>query len=204
VGGVRITFVTPEDAPLALFEREAEHAVARLFAEREIEVVTRTVPARFANGVLEVVPPGSIAADRVVSLPHLVGSGLAGLPTDEAGFLAVDSYGHVSGCPDVFAAGDATTVPVKQGGIAAQQADVVAEAMAAKASAPVRPTPFRPVLRAMLLTGRAPLHLRTELGGGRGETSTVADEPLWWPAGKIAGRYLGPYLAAHAAEPARP
>jgi hypothetical protein len=28
-----------------------------------------------------------------------------------------------------------------------------------------------------------------------GETSTVSEEALWWPPGKIVGRYLGPFLA---------
>jgi hypothetical protein len=30
-----------------------------------------------------------------------------------------------------------------------------------------------------------------------GDTSTVTDEPLWWPPGKIVGRYLPPFLAGH-------
>jgi hypothetical protein len=28
--------------------------------------------------------------------------------------------------------------------------------------------------------------------------STAHESPLWWPAGKIAARYLSPYLAEHA------
>ena len=66
--------------------------------------------------------------------------------------------------------------------------------------------PFRPVLRGLLLTGGAPLYLRAELGSAgevdgscgsaaaaiAGETSARA---LWWPPGKVAGRYLAPYLA---------
>jgi hypothetical protein len=27
--------------------------------------------------------------------------------------------------------------------------------------------------------------------------STAGESPLWWPAGKIAARYLSPYLAEH-------
>ena len=41
------------------------------------------------------------------------------------------------GMRDVFAAGDATAFPIKQGGLAAQQADAVAEAIAASAGAGV-------------------------------------------------------------------
>ena len=57
--------------------------------------------------------------------------------------------------------------------------------------------PFDPVLRGLVL-GSSPLFLRAELGGGRGLRSRAADEALWWPAGKIAARYLSPYLAEHA------
>jgi sulfide:quinone oxidoreductase len=90
-----------------------------------------------------------------------------------------------------------TTFPVKQGGIAAQQADAVAEAIAADAGAPIEPKPFRPVLRGLLLTGRGPAYLRAELAGGHGDTSTAAGEALWWPPAKIAGRYLAPFLATY-------
>jgi sulfide:quinone oxidoreductase len=90
-----------------------------------------------------------------------------------------------------------TSFPVKQGGIAAQQADAVAESVAVRAGAPVRPQPFRPVLRGLLLTGGVPAYLRSELAGGSGDASTVAAEPLWWPPAKIVGRYLAPFLAEH-------
>ena len=99
------------------------------------------------------------------------------------------------GLRDVYAAGDLTAFPIKQGGLAAQQADAAAEAIAAHAGAPLDPRPFSPVLRALLLTGKTPVYMRVELGGGHGETSTAADEPLWWPPGKIVGRYLAPFLA---------
>ena len=73
----------------------------------------------------------------------------------------------------------------------------VSEAIAAAAGVSITPTPFDPVLRGLLLTGRRPAFLRTELTGGHGPTSVASPEPLWWPAGKIAARYLGPYLAEH-------
>ena len=60
---------------------------------------------------------------------------------------------------DVFAAGDIANFPIKQGGLAAQQADAAAEAIAAEAGAQVDPQPFKPVLRGILLTGlSAALH----------------------------------------------
>jgi hypothetical protein len=45
------------------------------------------------------------------------------------------------------------------------------------------------------VSGERPTFMRVELGGGHGETSTVSEEALWWPPGKIVGRYLGPFLA---------
>ena len=39
--------------------------------------------------------------------------------------------------------------------------------------------------------------MRAEVGGGRGERWPVADNALWWPPSKIAGRYLSPYLGVH-------
>ena len=59
------------------------------------------------------------------------------------------------------------------------------------------PRPFEPVLRGLVL-GSSPLFLRTELGGGHGDVSSAGSEALWWPAAKIAARYLSPYLAEHA------
>jgi CBS domain-containing protein len=106
----------------------------------------------------------------------------------------------------VYAAGDITTFSVKQGGIAAQQADAAAEAIAADAGADVVPKPFRPVLRGLLLTGAQPRYLHGELAGGAGETSEASLEPLWWPPAKIVGRHLAPFLAGLAGtpEPAEP
>ena len=106
--------------------------------------------------------------------------------------------GRIKGLEDVYAAGDGTSFPVKQGGLAAQMADAAASAIAEAAGASVEPAPFDPVLRGLLLTGAEPEYLRAELGGGRMYASTAADSPLWWPAGKIAARYLSPYLAEHA------
>jgi sulfide:quinone oxidoreductase len=97
------------------------------------------------------------------------------------------------GTDTVWAAGDATTFPVKQGGIAAQQADAAAEAIAARAGADVEPRPYQPVLRGVLLTGRGQHWMR---GPGDTGEGAVARHALFWPPTKIAGRYLAPYLAA--------
>ena len=58
------------------------------------------------------------------------------------GFLPVDTHGRVAGVPGVYAAGDATDFDIKQGGIACQQADAAAEAIAADAGVAIDPAPF--------------------------------------------------------------
>jgi sulfide:quinone oxidoreductase len=150
-----------------------------------------------SGGWLDVSPGRRrLAVDRVVTLPRLAGPRLRGIPCGRDGFIHTDAYGRVDALDGVFAAGDATAFPVKQGGLAAQQADAVAEAIAASAGADIEPQPFRPVLRGVLLTGGSPRYLRSDISGAAGDDSTVAREPLWWPPNKLCGRYLAPYLTS--------
>jgi sulfide:quinone oxidoreductase len=190
---VQLDLVTPEQRPLQLFGNEASEVVAELLHEHGIRLRTDTVPLSAETGVLRFVGTGQIEADRVVALPQTEGPRLPGVPHDTNGFVPTDEHGRVRGADGVFAAGDLTDFPVKQGGLATQQADAAAESIAAAAGAHVDPEPFAPVLRGLMLTGLTPRFMRAELG--RLE-STVDTEPLWWPPGKIAGRHLGPFLAS--------
>jgi sulfide:quinone oxidoreductase len=106
-------------------------------------------------------------------------------------------------CPvldDVFAAGDATTVPIKQGGLAAQQADAAAVAIAASLGVAIDPQPLRPILRGLLLTGDAARYLRADLDGSRVE-STVSEVALWWPPTGPAVAVSRPISAGRSASP---
>ena len=98
------------------------------------------------------------------------------------------------GLERVYAAGDATDFPVKFGGVAAQQADTAAEAIAATAGAPVEPKPFHPVIHGILVSLQKPLYLSAHLTGGHGSSSKISDTPSGEPAAKIAAKYLAPYL----------
>lgn len=196
-----LVVVTPEDAPLHLFGRAASDAVRGLLAERGIEVVTGAMPIHFEDGVLSCSPRASIEADAVLSLPRMEGRRIGGVPHDLAGFIPVDGHGRVRGMPNAYAAGDATTFPVKQGGVSTQQADVVAEAIAAELGCDVPAEPLDPILRGVLWTGAKPLYLSGFLAGGHGETSSADDEAPWegGEADKLVGRYLTPFLATAAA-----
>jgi sulfide:quinone oxidoreductase len=196
-----LTFVTPEESPLGVFGGEVTSTIRTLLDDQGITLRTGLHPSAFSGSHLEIVGADSIEADSVVALPRLGGRIVEGVPHDSEGFIATDPLGRVTGLQDVYAAGDITTFPIKQGGIAAQQADAVATAIAAEAGAEVAPAPFEPVLRGLLLTGARPAYIRAEVRGGSGEPAIIDDEPLWWPAGKIAARYLGPYLAQYARLP---
>jgi sulfide:quinone oxidoreductase len=189
---VDVLLVTPEERPLALFGAEASDALRELLEIRGIELHFETAPIAWHDGLLEVAGLPPIEADAVVALPQLVGPALPGLPHDGAGFVPTDPHGRVPGTAAVYAAGDCTQFPLKQGGIATQQADAVAAAIAADVGAGVEARPARPVIRGLLLTGLMPRYLRSDLGTGQ---SIVDTEPLWWPPAKIVGRYLTPFLA---------
>jgi sulfide:quinone oxidoreductase len=190
---VEIVVATPEDQPLALFGQTASDAVRKLLEVRSIKVETSTVPVEFDAGMLRTAADRQLPVDAVVALPRLEGPRLPGIPHDNSGFVPTDEYGWVLGLSDVYAAGDLTQFPLKQGGTATQQADAAASSIAADAGAAVKPEVFRPVLRGLLLTGSTPRFLRAEVTGAR---SVVDTEPLWWPPAKIVGRYLTPFLAA--------
>ena len=198
VEGVQVRILTPEDRPLALFGGRLSQGIGRVLDRVGIEFLQASF-AKAGDG-LTFAALGQPSSDYVVTLPLLSGPRLAGVPASEAhDFIPVDEYGRVPGLPGVYAAGDAVDFPVKQGGLAAQQADSVAEHIAARYGVGIEPTPFRPMLRGMLFTGDEPIYMRSEVPGVDPDIPG-AWYPLWWPPTKVAGRYLGPYLSEHGDE----
>jgi len=193
-----IMLVSHEREPLGAFGESASRVVGERLAEAGIELHLGVTAAEHSAGVLRLAGGGSIEADRVVALPRVEVAEIPGLPQGPRGFLATDVQMKLTGLDGVWAAGDATSFPVKQGGLAAQQADIAARAIAVQAGARLPQRSYRPVLRAELITGEAPEFLRTHRAGGEADSSHSM-EPLWWPPEKIAARYLGPLLAAESA-----
>jgi sulfide:quinone oxidoreductase len=198
LSGVELTLVTPERRPLGLFGAQAAKAVERRLRRAGVELRTGEYACRCGPGTLGLVPDATIRADRVVTLAVAEPPSFPGLPADPDGFLFTDPHSRVPGLDGVYAAGDVTSFPLKQGGIAAQQADAAAEHIAAAAGALVTPRPFRAILRGLLLTEERPAYLRSEVSGESGRPDIVDVEPLWWPPAKIVAKYLGPYLAEQA------
>ena len=186
-----VRVVTPETRALELLGPAAAAAVVPLLDALGIELITHAQPRAVVDGGVRIDDGANIEADRVVTLADIVARPMAGLPCDRAGFVPVDLHGRVTGEPCVYAAGEVTAFPLRQGGLAAQQADVVAETIAARFAGGPEPAPFAPVLRARLTTSGAPLYLQARPA----VQSLASHRALWSPPAKVAGRYLAPYLA---------
>ncbi|HEX6227858.1 MAG TPA: FAD-dependent oxidoreductase [Solirubrobacterales bacterium] len=196
ISDATLTVVTPEDVPLELFGRSVGEEMTALLEERGIGVVPGTHPIEFEGTQLRVAPGEPIETEAVISMPRLEGRRIAGIPHDDDGFVTVDPHCRVSGMERVYAAGDVINFPVKQGGLATQQADAAAAAIAAELGSEVEPDPFKPVLRGVLWTGTETRYLYGPLTGGQGEVSTLTEEPTWSVGdGKIIGHRLTPFLA---------
>jgi sulfide:quinone oxidoreductase len=193
---VSITLVTPEEAPLAIFGKPVSDKLEELLEKNDILVLTSAHADTPEEGQVSIRPRGRrLYVNRIVALPELCGPSLSGVPTDAPnGFIPVDPHGRVQKLERVYAAGDAVDFPVKHGGIASQQADAAAEAIAALAGAPIDPKPFHPIIHGVLLGGDKPLYVSAHLTGGHGSSSEISETPTWSPASKIAAKYLAPYL----------
>lgn len=177
---LRLRLVTHEARPLEALGTAASDLASVLLEEAGIAFETAAEPPE---------------ADRLVCLGTPEPPAIPGLPE---GFLVTDEHGAVTGAPGVWAAGDVADHPIKQGGLATQQAAVAATAIAADLGAPVAPQLSAPVLRAMLIAGRRACYFRRRLDGvDPGQASRRA---LWWPPTKIAGERLAPFLDALDAE----
>lgn len=185
--GRTVRVVTSEDAPLEAFGPDT-YAVTRELLQRHGVIVDN----RSAQPILERIDE---LADSVVSLPLLVGPAITGLPTDSHGFIKVGPDMRVRGAVNVFAAGDATAHPIKQGGLGSQQADTAAAEIVRSCGADdVPPKPYSPVLRGKLTTfDGEELYLRRELDGhDRGVARSL---PLWQPAGIVCAWRLARWLS---------
>jgi sulfide:quinone oxidoreductase len=193
---VELIVATPDEAPLATFGPAVSNAVGRLLDEAGITVYTSTVAEVTGPKSLRLASQ-ELTPDRIVALPAISGPAIRGLPgagTD--GFIPIDAHCAVPGTDGrVFAVGDATDFPIKHGGLASEQADTAAAAIAYLAGVEVDAEPFKPLIRGMLLTGGAPLYMSARLIGTGSFESEVSDTPLWPSGAKVAAEELGDYLA---------
>ncbi len=190
-----VTLVTPEPEPLGIFGSEAAAEVATVLQQAGVRLIAGATAQPMSNTSYSMLPSGAWGeADRIIALPQLSAPRIPGMPHDRAGWIPADQHGRVPGFEGLYAAGDGTSFWIKQGGIAAQQADAAAQHIAATlGGSQQQPEPFRPILRGQLRTRDGARYMRADLGGG--EPPTLSSEPLWWPPGKIASRWLAAHLS---------
>lgn len=196
-----IAFITREPQPLHAFGREASQAVMQLFHDARIDLHTGVDVTMPGPRHLILQPGGTqLYPDRTITLPTITGPNIRGIPGGAVDrFVSVDAYCRVLHSDGrIFAAGDATSLPLKHGGIGAQQADTAAAGIAHLAGAAGPAAPLRPVIRGELLTGSAPLYLSAHLIHGDdhadGSRSELYDHPPWLEDEELVAAELAPYL----------
>lgn len=189
---VTISIVTPEVEPLAIIGGDASRELVARLEELRVRVHVSADPLS-RHPLAE---PSETAGERVVvALPHWVGPGIEGLPSNDEGFLITDEHQRVIDVPRVYAAGDVTDHDIKQGGFATEQAAAAATTIAADLGFVSRPGSVEPVLRARLYTRGRPLFMRGRIEDAHRHPAVVEEAPLWWPGAKLYGRNLAPFLA---------
>ena len=179
--GGEAVVIAVEDRPAAVFG-DAAGAVAEALDAAGVERVQgRAVDIE--PGAVVMQDGQRIAADAIVALPWARGPAIPGIPADDSGFIPADPLGEV-GVPGVFAAGDGTTFPIREGGLAAQQGAVAAASIARRLGADVQAGPLEPCVRGALPTAGGPLYLENDLAAGQARASR---QPLWQPPHRIAG-----------------
>jgi sulfide:quinone oxidoreductase len=149
-----------------------------------------------------VLQPGGtqLYPDRTITLPTITGPNIRGIPGDALErFVSIDAYCRVLHTDGrIFAAGDASNLPLKHGGIGAQQADTAAAGIAHLAGAAGPAAPLRLMIRGELLTVSATLYLSAHLihGDSRadGSRSEFYDHPPWLEDEELVAAELAPYL----------
>jgi sulfide:quinone oxidoreductase len=192
-----IAFITPEPLPMQVFGQEAAEAVATILRDAGIRLYCEPDVGVTGPRQLHLHTSGTdLRPDRIVTLPTITGPNIAGIAGDAPDrFLAIDDRCRVLGTDGrIFAAGDATDLSVKHGGVSAQQADTAAAGIAHLAGVLKAPGPMHPVIRGMLLTADYPLYLMAHVIAGRGWRAEIYENPPWPPDEKVIAEELGYYL----------
>jgi sulfide:quinone oxidoreductase len=196
--GVDTTIVSPDPSPLEILGPRLADAISKQLDAAGIDVVSAdhvdVEPGHATALVLE--PSGCrLEVDRVVALPALEGRPVSGIPADAKGFIDVDDHCRVRGLNGVWAVGDGTSFPLKSAGVAAEQADVAAEDIAASAGATVEPRWFDSVDRGKLAGLPFGAYLTMWLGDGDARETTdirsLGMQPLTYLERDLAAGWRG-------------
>ena len=188
---LEVAVVTAEPTALQAFGPDVSERVWDRLRHDGVRLITRVELDRIDDGVLRLVHGPGIPADLTVALPRLNGPALRGLPHLSNGFTRVDDVGRVVGAEDIYAVGDMTDRPFKQGALAAEQGEVAARTIVGGARRASAGSTYRPELRASLNGAGVPLLLRNPAAKANVDADSVP-----WPKNAGLGARLGPLMDA--------
>lgn len=190
---VSIGVVTPEVAPLESFGEENSLRVAEFCQQLGVIVRTSSSALAYDGRTLTLADGTELAVDRVVAIPALTPSVPDGIPTDPSGFVAVGPDQLVNGTSNIYAVGDITNFPFKQGGLASEEADAAAAAIEVAHGTRGERSDFSGEVRGILLTtsGRLIMRARVSAEGSESLPAEQTSEPLQ----KIDSRLLAQRLS---------
>lgn len=193
---IEVNLLIPDAKPLIQFGQGASDNVNGLLREVGVNLITSATGVSYNDQRLQTRSGRQFDTKFVVAVPQLHGAVTPGLPhSDDDGFLPVDDYGLVVGTTNIYAAGDVTNFPIKQGGIASQQADVVVGAITEQFGERANPHAFEPELRGLLLSHRGKTSMRAIVGGHDDALQAISKQSLQALTEKIYSRHLTSRIA---------
>ncbi len=194
---IAVAVVSPEREPMQLFGAENSARVRALAGELGVALHLGATVSTWDGRTMILDDGASYPVDRIFAMPRLTGRPIDGLPLVDEEFIPVDRHQQVLG-PDgplsgVYAVGDATDFPAKQGGLASDEADAAVAAIEAELGGGPVPAPFSGEIQAILLTDQHRMIMRAVIGEDGSSSSLPAPE-LDGPEQKIHSRLLGERL----------
>ena len=147
--------------------------------------------------LVELKPSGvELHQDRIVTLPTIIGPNVRGVPGDARDrSIPVDDRCRVRGADGhVFAAGDATDLPIKHGGLAANKPISPPQVSLTWLAPRLPPDPFGRAVRHHAHRRRAVVPQGPRVAG-RGWASEVLTAPSWSSDELVVADELATYLA---------
>lgn len=191
---VAVGVITSETTPLADFGPENSDRVAKLCADAGVELWCGAEVVSYDGRQVLLAGGAAVDAERLVEMPRLEAVVPEGVPTVEDGFVGVDGSQLVRGTENIYAVGDVTDFPFKQGGLAGAEARAAVSAIEARHGRGWAVEPFNGEVRGVLLAGGDRLLLRAHIGAEGALSLPVENsaEPLQ----KIDGELLSARIAA--------
>lgn len=194
IGQISVAVITHEPTPLADFGAANSERVAAMCAAAGVSVICGERVVSYDGSSVLLAGGQQFEVDRLVVLPQLAAVVPAGIPTAADGFVTVDESQLVQGTENIYAVGDVTDFPFKQGGLASAEAHAAVSAIESRLGGGGAPEPFDGEVRGVLLAAGERLLLRARVSADGAESLPAEDSSQ--PLQKIDSPLLSARIAA--------